>query len=991
MSNNTKQQHKTKTIQVDSTTDKGLFDMFFFEDIAEGGHMAITETIKKETIAAVPTGESRNGDSAIKLTAEEPKVSKAVAEEEPLRVEKPRGLRMERHFTRPGVPVFETVEWELRDAVISSEKGEVVFEQRGVEMPKSWSALATNVVVSKYFKGGYGTPERESSLKQLIDRVTRTITSWGLDKGYFEDKESADVFYDELTYMMLHQVACFNSPVWFNVGVEEKPQCSACFINSVEDTMDSILNLAKTEGMLFKFGSGTGTNLSTLRSSREKLSSGGVASGPVSFMKGYDAFAGVIKSGGKTRRAAKMVILNINHPDVPEFIECKVNEERKSWVLIDAGYDGSFGGEAYSSVFFQNSNNSVRVTDQYMLAVEDDGYWQTRAIKGGYVVDTFKSRDLFRKIATAAWQCGDPGLQFDTTINDWHTCSATDRIYASNPCSEYMFLDNTACNLSSINLLKFEKEHRGFDVDGFRHAVNVMIMAQEILVDSASYPTPRIAEMSSEFRTLGLGYANLGALLMSYGYAYDSDESRATAGAITALMTGEAYHTSAKIAVKLGAFNSFEKNREPMLRVIRKHQAAVDNIPARQTVYKPLLKAAQQAWEKSYMLGSEYGFRNAQVTVLAPTGTIAFMMDCDTTGIEPDIALVKYKKLVGGGMLKIVNQTVPAALKTLGYDEEQVTDILKYIEGKDTIEGAPGIKQEHLPVFDCAFKPYNGERYIPYMAHIKMMAAAQPFLSGAISKTVNMPAKATVEEIEFVYMQAWKLGLKSIAIYRDGCKRTQPLNTNMKENDKPGTTVAVKAKPQRRKLPDERASITHKFSIAGHEGYITVGMYEDGYPGEIFIKMSKEGSTISGLMDAFATSISLALQYGVPMKVLSSKFQRMRFEPSGFTINPEVPSATSIMDYIFRWLEKKFIVTTDTSLDTSRKTSRDDDDEPTSNPGRFALVLESAVPDPKQNELFQVAEIDSSGPACPVCGNMTVQKGSCYYCTECGASATGCS
>ncbi len=993
MSNQANRGSRANRENVPTTTNQneiGNYQMRFVEEIlTDGGQMPAVEIAKStesktvtETIPYQPEEPSKS------MKAEIEKIRNG-SETEALREEKSRGLRVERHFTKPGMVVFDTVEWEFRDAQINSEKGEIVFEQRGVEMPKSWSMLATNVVVSKYFKGEYGTPQREYSLKQLIERVTRTITGWGLKDGYFENEESAENFYDELTYMMLHQIAAFNSPVWFNVGVEEKPQCSACFINSVEDTMESILNLAKTEGMLFKFGSGTGTNLSTLRSSREKLSSGGSASGPVSFMKGYDSFAGVIKSGGKTRRAAKMVILNVTHPDILDFVSCKVSEEKKAWALIDAGYDGSFGGEAYSSVYFQNSNNSVRITDQFMLAVEDDSFWQTRAVKGGFVVDTMKARELFHKIAEAAWQCGDPGLQFDTTINDWHTCAATDRIYASNPCSEYMFLDNTACNLSSINVLKFGKDNRGFDVEGFRHTVSTMILAQEILIDSASYPTDRIAANSAEFRTLGLGYANLGALLMSYGYSYDSDEARATAGAITALMTGEAYRTSATIAVKMGAFRSFEKNRDAMLRVIRKHQASVDNIHARQTVYKPLLKAAQQSWEKAYMLGSEYGYRNAQVTVLAPTGTIAFMMDCDTTGIEPDIALVKYKKLIGGGMLKIVNQTVPVSLRTLGYNDEQVEDVLKYIETKDTIEGAPNLKPEHLPVFDCAFKPHNGERYISYNAHIKMMAAAQPFLSGAISKTVNVPNKATVEEIEYIYMQAWKLGLKSIAIYRDGCKRTQPLNTSLKEAEKQGQPVKP-FKPARRKLPDERASITHKFSIAGHEGYITVGMYQDGSPGEIFIKMSKEGSTISGLMDAFATSISLALQYGVPLKILSSKFQRMRFEPSGFTINPEVPSATSIMDYIFRWLEKKFIAKPEAQVDGDRRTSRADDEEPTSNPGRFALVLESTIPDPKQTELH-LSEIDSSGPACPVCGNMTIQRGSCYYCIECGASATGCS
>lgn len=893
-----------------------------------------------------------------------------------------KGLKFDRAFSREGVDIFDTIEWEYRDAKIQNERGETVFEQRDVEMPKNWSTLATNVVVSKYFKGGYGTPERENSLRQLIHRVTRTITDWGLKDGYFADENSASIYYDELTYLMLHQIAAFNSPVWFNVGVEEKPQCSACFINSVDDTMDSILNLAKIEGMLFKFGSGTGTNLSTLRSSREKLSGGGSCSGPVSFMRGYDAFAGVIKSGGKTRRAAKMVILNASHPDIVDFIECKAKEEKKAWALIDAGYDGSFGGEAYNSVYFQNSNNSVRVTDSFMQAVEDNNHWQTKAVKGNFVIDTFEAMDLFRKIADAAWVCGDPGLQFDTTINDWHTCPNTDRIYASNPCSEYMFLDNSACNLASINLLKFELDERGFDVERFKHAVRVLILAQEIIIDNASYPTEKIEKNSHTYRPLGLGFANLGALLMSYGLPYDSCEGRATAGAITALMSGEAYRFSAEIAREMGTFEGFDKNREPFLRVIRKHEAAVDDIPSRHTVYRPLLKAAQNVWEDAYKYGSAFGFRNAQVTVLAPTGTIAFMMDCDTTGVEPDISLVKYKRMSDGGMMKIVNQSVPRALRTLGYSEAQIEEVLKYIDMNDSIEGAPHVKNEDFAIFDCSFKPRKGERFIPYLAHIKMMGAVQPFLSGAISKTVNMPESASVDDIVGVYMQAWKMGLKSIAIYRENSKRTQPISTSLDKKDR---------KPQkspRRRLPDERRSITHKFQVSGHEGYLTVGMYEDGTPGEIFLKMSKEGSIVSGLSDAFATAISLSLQYQVPLSVLTRKFQQMRFEPWGPTGNKEIPFASSLMDYIFRWLEKRFLAPSETVAIDDRKTSREDEDFSTGSAGRLQLSLESQADD-RQLDLYTYSE--EKGPKCPLCGAYSVRKGSCFYCPVDGTPTGGCS
>src|SRR6266700_615243 len=782
-------------------------------------------------------------------------------------------------------------------------------------MPKAWSQQATNIVVSKYFRGQIGAPERERSVRQLIGRVVDTITEWARANRYFASEDDLQAFSDDLKHILVYQKAAFNSPVWFNCGFEKAPQCSACFINSVQDTMDSILTLARTEGMLFKFGSGTGTNLSPIRSSRELLAGGGTASGPVSFMKGYDAFAGVIKSGGKTRRAAKMVILNAEHPDIVEFINCKVEEEKKAWALIDAGYDGSFTGVAYGSVFFQNSNNSVRVTDEFMRAVLDDGEWTTKAVKDGAPMQTYKARDLMRQIAEGTWICGDPGMQFDTTVNDWHTCPNTARINASNPCSEYMFLDDTACNLSSINLMKFVRNDSGnadgeFDVVSFEKACRTMILAQEILVDNASYPTPAIEKNSHAYRPLGLGYANLGALLMSRGLPYDSDGGRDYAAALTALMTGEAYAQSSRIARDHGGpFSGYEKNREPFLRVMRKHRDAMRDVNGR-NVPSDLYAAAKTSWDDAVELGEQFGYRNAQATVLAPTGTIGFMMDCDTTGVEPDIALVKYKKLVGGGLMKIVNQTVPMALRKLGYTPSQADAIVDYIDKNETIEGAPGLKDSHLPVFDCAFKAAKGHRSIHYMGHIKMMGATQPFISGAISKTVNVPKEATVDEITQAYIQAWKLGAKAISIYRDGSKRMQPLNTS---KDKTPAEIAQQAAaqmvtgPVRRKLPDERKAITHKFDIAGHEGYITVGLFEDGQPGEIFLVMAKEGSTISGFADAFAQAISYALQYGVPLQALVDKFSHVRFEPSGMTRNPEIRFAKSIVDYIFRWMASKFL------------------------------------------------------------------------------------
>jgi ribonucleoside-diphosphate reductase alpha chain len=1264
------------------------------------------------------------------------------------------GLRIERYFTRPGVDPFDEVEWETRTAAIANEKGELVFEQKDVEVPKFWSQTATNVVASKYFRGTLGTVQRERSVKQLIGRVVRTIGGWGRAQGYFDSEADAQTFEAELKHLLVYQKMAFNSPVWFNIGIEPRPQGSACFINSVQDTMDSILGLAKTEGMLFKYGSGTGTNLSPIRSSKELLAGGGTASGPVSFMKGYDAFAGVIKSGGKTRRAAKMVILNADHPDIVEFIKCKQEEEKKAWALIDAGYNPALDGPAYSSVFFQNSNNSVRVTDEFMRAVEQDGDWATRAVTTDQPVETFKARGLMKMIAEAAWHCGDPGMQFDTTVNDWHPCPNTARINASNPCvtgdtlvataeglipirdlvgrkpvnivtedgdlapvteifrtgvkpvfllktqhgftlkvtkdhpistvnrgdvpagqlepgdklilvpghfgqdhlhpriaefiglalgdgcktgdqgqvvvtmghseagilaeyvehlnavkpdrkidgltrtdtgvrvatsaqevvsvvdryavldegsskkrlldaafrldrdstaallrglfttdgtvgfsedkiayvsldstsltlltqvqqlllnfgikgklhekpemhslrvfrnsrvlferwigfhpgsgkaarlrelnatvaayldhpadafesltplgeeevfdlmeprehhfvaggflvhncSEYMFLDDSACNLASLNLMKLTTEAGELDVAAYKKAIEATILAQEIIVDNASYPTERIARNSHDFRPLGLGYANLGALLMSRGLAYDSDAGRDYAGAITAVLTGQAYVMSARVAEKMGPFDGYDKNREPFLRVIRKHGSHVAKIDSAH-VPLDLYTAARDCWEEALKLGAKHGIRNAQATVIAPTGTIAFMMDCDTTGIEPDIALIKYKKLVGGGLLKIVNQTVPRALERLGYTEHQVKEILEYVDENETIEGAPHLKDAHMTVFDCAFRPLRGSRSIPYMGHVKMMGAAQPFVSGAISKTVNVPSDVTVEEITEAYLQSWKLGLKAVAIYRDGCKRTQPLSTSrdqtkVKVEAAPGVGVTVEAQPRavRRRLPVERRAITHKFSIAGHDGYITVGMYEDGQPGEIFLVMAKEGSVVSGLMDSFATAVSLALQYGVPLQVLVDKFSHVRFEPSGFTNNTEIPIAKSIVDYIFRWLASKFLskdaqqaigVHTKDGAPPSLTENGPIGGKPGAIPGSPMPI--NLVPGPAgstsgPSSVGAAAALDHArapfafrpdedAPPCPDCGSIMVRNGACYKCLNCGATS-GCS
>jgi ribonucleoside-diphosphate reductase alpha chain len=908
-----------------------------------------------------------------------------------------KGLRFPRVYTVAGVNPYDEVEWELRTAAITNEHGKVVFEQKDVEFPRFWSQMATNVVASKYFRGQMGTPQRERSVKQLIGRVATTIAGWGRAQGYFASEMDAQAFEDELTYLLLHQKASFNSPVWFNCGVEAKPQCSACFINSVGDTMEGILSLAKTEGLLFKWGSGTGTNFSSLRSSREHIQGGGTASGPVSFMKGFDAFAGVIKSGGRTRRAAKMVILNAEHPDIVEYIKCKAEEEKKAWTLIDSGYDASLNGPAYSSIFFQNSNNSVRVKDDFMEAVEKDLPWTTKAVVTGKPVDTYRARDLMGMICEAAHQCGDPGLQFDTTINDWHTCPNTAPINASNPCSEYMFLDDSACNLASLNLMKFLREDKTFDAELYRHAAATMITAQEIIVDNASYPTKKIEENSHAFRPLGLGYANLGALLMSWGIPYDSDKGRAVAAALTALIHGEAYRQSAQIASDVtGPFLGFEKNREPMLRVIKKHWDAVDQIDTR-AVPKEIMKATRQTWQECWDLGVQHGFRNSQVTVIAPTGTIAFMMDCDTTGIEPDIALVKYKKLAGGGMLKIVNNTVPEALRRLGYGEDVVDRIVRFIDEHETIEGAPGLKDEHLPVFDCAFTPKNGTRSIHYTGHIRMMEAVQPYISGAISKTVNMPENATPQEIADAYRAAWKGGLKAIAIYRDGSKRSQPLSTSKEDRGavkKPSLELVAGVAPtaKRRRLPDERKSITHKFSVAGHDGYITVGMYDDGTPGEIFIVMAKAGSTLSGVMDSFATAVSLGLQHGVPLELYVSKFAHVRFEPHGFTKNSDIPIAKSIVDYLFRWLGIKFLGHAPASA--AHETAKEDPLEahgvqPVAD-NQLSLIngIKNGTHTPPIEDTTFVSQTDA--PPCTDCGAIMVRRGACYSCLNCGATS-GCS
>lgn len=938
---------------------------------------------------------------------------------------------LRRRFTQRGIDPTSAeagVFFDLRTCSITDAAGKILFEQKNVEVPTTWSQTAANIVANKYFRGTVGTEERETSVKQLIGRVVNTLTSWGKQGGYFASDEDAQIFRDELTHILVQQKMAFNSPVWFNVGAEAHPQSSACFINSVEDTMESILTLAKTEGMIFKQGSGTGSNLSTLRGSKEMLAGGGTASGPVSFMRGFDAFAGIIKSGGKTRRAAKMVILNADHPDIVEFINCKRKEEEKAWALIEAGYDGGFNvtGGAYDSVAFQNANHSVRVTDEQMRAVIADSTYYTRSVRTGAPVEQLSARAVWRDMAQAAWLCGDPGIQFDTTINRWHTCKTTGRINASNPCSEFVFLDDTACNLSSINLLKYRRPDGSFAVDDFQYTVELSTLAMEIIVDFSSYPTERITQNSRDYRPLGLGYANLGALLMAAGLPYDSDAGRAYAAALTALMGGRAYAASADIARIKGPFAGFAKNMRSTLEVLQMHANAISVIDTAFLGDKTdVLQAAQYAWQYANDAAQQIGVRNAQATLLAPTGTIAFMMDCDTTGVEPDIALIKYKKLVGGGFMKIVNQTVSMCLDVLGYSEEQRKEILAYLLVEETIEGAPHLREEHIPVFDCAFRAQKGQRSIRPMGHVQMMAAVQPFLSGAISKTVNMPSNATVEDIENIYLAAWQLGLKAVAIYRDGCKRSQPLTTHKDSKDdkeqksqkeqkihleiaaKPVETsqaiattadvvmqsikagkleqqIRTKLGPVRRKLPDERPAITHKFSIAGHEGYLTVGLFENGQPGELFCTMSKQGSAISGLMDAFATAISLSLQYGVPLKILVDKFSHTRFEPSGYTGNRDIPLAKSVTDYIFRWLAMKFLPSDERPYNPQTADS---------NEGMPVVEYEQPIQNAQTAQtaasLYSVAKMQSDAPPCPSCGGITTRSGSCYRCDNCGTT-TGC-
>jgi ribonucleoside-diphosphate reductase alpha chain len=1001
------------------------------------------------------------------------------------------GLSFRRLFTKTGVSPYDEVEWDLRTAQITDSHGGIIFEQKDVEVPKDWSMTATNIVASKYLHGKIGTPERETGARQLVSRVAETIRDWGMAQGYFRTPEDGATFHDELVHILVRQYAAFNSPVWFNVGCDRiepnsdgrnwhwnpqtqqvefgvtgysKPQCSACFINSVHDSLDSILTLAKTEGMLFKWGSGTGTNLSPLRGSTETLSGGGTASGPLSFMKGFDAFAGVIKSGGKTRRAAKMVILNVDHPDIVEFIECKQKEEAKAHALVSVGYDGSHpDSDAYSSIFFQNANNSVRVTDDFMYAVVRDTDFSTRSVTDGSVVKTYKAKDLMHKISQATWHCGDPGMQYDTTVNRWHTSKNTARINASNPCSEYMFLDDSACNLASLNLLKFAPNGT-FDVEAYRHAVDILITAQEILVDNAGYPTQAIMANSHDYRPLGLGYANLGALLMAAGHPYDSDAGRDYAACVTAIMCGEAYLQSSRIAEQCeplvpateatkknlsetnlragigtahvetaasavqamakpsapgketmpgGACPGWYINREPFLDVIRMHRASVNGIN-KGNVPTALYEASKQCWDEALQHGEKHGYRNSQVTVLAPTGTIGFMMDCDTTGIEPDLALVKYKKLVGGGMIKIVNNTVPTALFKLGYTHEQTDAIVSYIDATGTIEGAPHIKDDDLAVFDCSFKPAKGTRSIHYTGHLRMMAAAQPFISGAISKTVNLPENASVEDIMDAYLQAWKLGLKAVAVYRDGCKKSQPLSAAGTKTAESSGRVGTGASPVqvleeedlnappravRHKLQEERASITHKFKVGDHEGYITVGLYPNGEPGELFITMAKEGSTVSGLVDSFALAVSIALQHGVPLKLFCEKFAHTRFEPSGWSGNPDIGYAKSIMDYIFRWLQLRFLTGQQQLLFENLRLkpagalpSPDgvgDANGSTPQPRPENRELRTGSPVHAADALSSIVDLGDA-PSCSFCGSIMTRNGSCYRCMSCG-STSGCS
>jgi ribonucleoside-diphosphate reductase alpha chain len=936
----------------------------------------------------------------------------------PITVDAPSGeaLRLRRFFTEPGVHPFDSVEWELRDARIGH-GGKVSFEQTDVEFPASWSQNATNIVAQKYFRGQMDSPTRERSVRQMVGRVAGTIADWGRQRGYFASAEDGDVFEAELTHILLHQIAAFNSPVWFNVGFEEQPQCSACFILSVEDTMESILSWNTKEGMIFRGGSGSGINLSNIRGSMETLAKGGTASGPVSFMRGADSWAGTIKSGGKTRRAAKMVVLDVDHPDIREFIWCKAKEEDKALALRNAGFDMSIDGDGFTSIQYQNANNSVRVSDKFMRAVEAGDEWhliarQTRQPIG----DALDARALMNEIAEAAWRCADPGVQYDTTINQWHTCPNSGRINASNPCSEYMHVDDSACNLASLNLMKFRNADGSFDVAAYEHAIDIVFLAQEIVVGASSYPTDGIAKNANAFRQLGLGYANLGAFLMSNGMPYDSDAGRGTAAAITALMTGRAYRRSAEIAAAVGTYERYPENREPHNDVMRMHRDASYAIPDTTCEDDALLSAARRSWDDAVALGDEHGYRNAQATVLAPTGTISFLMDCDTTGVEPDFSLVKFKELVGGGQMTIVNRTVPLALQELGYSDQQVEQIEAHINEHGTIVGAPGLADEHLPVFDVAV----GERAISHMGHIKMMGAVQPFISGAISKTVNLPETATVEDIADAYLQAWRLGVKALAIYRDGSKTAQALRTDAQKGVDAGTATIsqadvdkavaealAKSGPARRKMPRERQSLTHKFSVGGHEGYITAGLYEDGSVGEIFLTdIGKEGSTLRGMMNSFATAISIALQYGVPLETLVRKFAYMRFEPEGMTMNTEIPFAKSLPDYIMRWLASRFLdeeLQEELGIMTPAVRQRKMAQEAamsvsgdTAGPaapsaggdGGASLAPTAALTDTPPVVPAKMAGLDL-GPACSQCGGMMQRTGSCYTCSSCGNN-TGC-
>jgi ribonucleoside-diphosphate reductase alpha chain len=887
-------------------------------------------------------------------------------------------IGVERYFTQEGVDPYEAVEWETRTALIPGKDGPS-FEQKDVEFPSFWSQTATNIVAQKYFRGKLSSPQREHSVRQMIGRVADTITAWGVKDGYFLDQAEADTFHDELTHLLLHQMVAFNSPVWFNVGFEEHPQCSACFILSVEDSMDSILDWITKEGRVFRGGSGSGINLSKLRSSKEQLSKGGYASGPVSFMRGADASAGTIKSGGKTRRAAKMVVLNVDHPDIEEFIWCKQHEEEKARVLQAAGYDMSLDSPDWASIQYQNANNSVRVTDEFMRAVIDDEEWHLTARTDGSVVHTLRARDLMHQISEAAWKCADPGMHYDTTMNDWHTCPASGRINASNPCSEYLHVDNSACNLASLNLMKFrDPETLEFQVERFERAVDVILMAQEILVSNSSYPTEEITRNANAMRQLGLGYANLGALLMARGLPYDSDEGRAYAAAITAIMTGRAYRKSAEMAGRIGPFLEYDKNSDAMLRVIRKHRAAVANIDSG-VVPEDMMRAARKAWDEALAVGESNGYRNAQATVLAPTGTISFMMDCDTTGVEPDFSLVKSKKLVGGGDITIVNQTVPTALSQMGYAPHEIDQIVAYVNEHNTVVGAPGFKPEHIPVFDVAV----GERAIHHMGHVNMMAAVQPFISGAISKTVNLPNDVTVDDVAGLYIDAWKLGVKAIAIYRDGCKVAQPLSSKEKAPE------LIAAKPQRRVMPIERQEIGRKFKVGEYEGYIHVGLFPEGDPGDVFVDIAKEGTTLAGLMNAFMIAVSVGIQYGVPLEVFVSKFAHMRFEPSGLTNDPDIRVAKSIPDYIFRWMGKRFLdAESQADLGIMSQAVRDRMAESYTTPLADGDSGPEVVSPPAagQTALFNAWE---DAVECAKCGGRKVRTGACYTCRDCGDNS-GC-